>query len=160
MGAAVTPVVVVPAVVAGPAWAGDACVRFSVGVAIAEAVEIGAARLGVPAPNWPVLAGDGLPEVVVEAAAADGAAAGPVAVVAAVGAAAGGASAGEGAATAASGALTAAAAGAAGAATAAASPGTGDRGATWVTGACCPTPDTDSPRPPTLAFWPAPTSVC
>ena len=64
------------------------------------------------------------------------------------------------AATAASGARTAAAAGAAGAATAAASPGTGERGATWVTGACRPTPDTDSPRPPTLAFWPAPTSVC
>jgi hypothetical protein len=54
----------------------------------------------------------------------------------------------------------AAGAAAAGAATAA-SPGTGDRGATWVTGACWPTPDTDRPpRPPTLAFWPAPTSVC
>lgn len=77
-GDVVAPVVevptVVPAVVAGPAWAGDACVRFSAGAPAAEAAETGAARLGVPAPNWPVLAGEGLPddvaEPVAEAAAA------------------------------------------------------------------------------------------
>ena len=133
--------------------------RFSAGAATAAVAAAGVAGLGVPAPNWPVLAGEGLPDAVVEAVAAAEAAAGPT-------------WAGEGAATETSAALTGAAptgaaatgaaatgAAAAGAATAA-RPGTGDRGATWVTGACCPTPDTDSPRPPTFAVWPAPTSVC
>ena len=42
----------------------------------------------------------------------------------------------------------------------AAKPAMAARGDTWVTGACCPMPETDRPRLPTLARWPVVTSVC